>query len=161
MRPSYPYFWGPKDHRLFRYYQRLNRLAFVVAPVVIVVNEFLLRPKLIAQKLAPNSFFEYLVLILNAQLSGEVGFFLHLVLSIFSIIMVCVFVMQPKWASFPYKRALKSRLPTYSDYLQAHFYIENSNHSMSFFVWHHLLMWVALFIGFIIPCVALNLLRGI
>lgn len=158
---SYPYFLGPDEHRLFSHYRTLNGLAFVLMPLVFVLNEFLVRPHLNAYRELPEGIWAITVLLLSAQIPTSSGTTVMSALIVIAGCYAVCFFMLPKWGFRPSQMSMKSGLPTYIEYKSAVFFIQSTARRLAFFVWHSLLMRVSFFLGVFIPTMVINLFRSL
>ena len=157
----YPYFLGPDEHCLFNYYRNLNRWAFLLMPLVLVLNEFLVQPNLNAYRESPEGAWAIIALLLNAQIPTSSG---TLVLSGLIFALLCyasTFFLLPKWGFRASKLSVKSGLPKYVEYKSAVFFIESKAKRLAFFVWHSALMKVSFFLVVFIPTMVINFFRSL
>lgn len=161
---SYPFFLGPAEHRLLTYYRRLNRLGYILIPLIFLVNEFFVRPDLAVYKNAPETLWSIIALTLNAADTAD-----HVMPLIASIVLYSVFLtinllLLPKWGPRPTKIGMKSGLPPPRDvdvYGYAYFLISNPIQKFAFMCWHSVLMPVTAFFVSFMPCGFVNLLRSL
>lgn len=158
---SYPYFLGPDEHRLSNYYRRLNLLAYMFFPLIIVLNELLIRPHLPAYRESLNNVWSTIALALNAQVPASAAISIHLMMALFALCLAITFVSLPKWGLQATKASMKTGLPAYADYKSAYFQLENSIQRIGFFTWHFMLMRISFFFGVFMPCIGINLFRSL
>jgi hypothetical protein len=157
----YPFFLGPEEHRLFSYYRRINLWSYIFFPMIIALNELLIRPRLPAYRESPERFWSMLALLLNAQVPASVGVSIHVTLGLCALCLATTFVLLPKWGLRAAKISVKHGLPAYAEYKAAYFYFENSIQRFGFFMWHSVLMPVSFFFGVFVPCMVISLFRSL
>lgn len=160
---SYPFFLGPNEHCLYRYYRRLNMWGYVCIPLLIFINEVFARGNLLIYKKVPTNLLSIIVLTLNSQNIYSID--LQLILFVIFPLTLCyaiAYMLLPKWNIRANKIGMNAGLPsTLSEYEVAHFYIEKRIHEISFFIWHSVLMRVSLLFAIVIPCMTINFLRNL
>jgi hypothetical protein len=158
---NYPYFLGHEDHRLGDYYKTLNRLSFVLIPVLFALNELFVRPSILAFKASPERLWSIIALALNAQIPESAGASAYLVIALFMPVTAILFFVLPKWGVRATTAAMKSGLPSYTEYSCAHFQIKNLLQRTAFFGWHRVLMPIAFFLGICSLYMTINLFRSL
>ena len=158
---SYPYFLGPDEHRLFNFYRRLNLSAYLFFPLIIALNELLIRPHLPTYRESPNKLWSIIALALNAQVPVSAGISIYLMMALFALCLAITFVSLPKWGLRATRVSVKNGLPAYADYKNAYFYFENGIQRIGFSTWHFVLMRISFFVGVLMPCMGINLFRSL
>jgi hypothetical protein len=158
---SLPYFVGPDEHGLHKYYQTLNRIGIVGMVLVLLANEWFLRSRLPVYSATQDRLWSKVVLALNAETELLIGnaFFLSIVLVPLSCLIVSL--CQPKWGARASPRALKTSLPFQLGYDKVHFYFEHRIQQVGFFIWHYVLMQLAFLVGLVLPCFFIGFLRSL
>ena len=131
-----PFFFGPDEHRLDHYYQRLNRWALILVPLVLLFNEYLIRPKLpMYRKLQQQTLESFFAFALNAEIPHWVAAsFLFYGAIPFVLVLLVTFFSMPKWGSRATKTCMKSGLPSsIEEYQHAYFYIERNSQRVAFY----------------------------
>lgn len=158
---NYPFFLGPEGHHLGDYYKTLNRLSYMLTPVLFAVNEFFVRPSLPMYRASPERFWSVIALTLNAQTPESAGESAYLAIALFMLGVATFFLTLPKWGVRATTSGMKSGLPSYAEYSGAHFQIKNQLQNAAFFAWHRVLMPIAFFFGICSLCMTINLFRNL
>lgn len=160
MIPKIPYVMEPDEHRLGRFYRRLNRIGVAALVVIIVLNELLLRQHLPHYLNTPEEPWSLIVLVLNGKTPASVG---HVLVFLFAVLACCYaasYSLLPNWAKQKARKNLKRGLPNYEGYEDAYFFIDTKLQLLAFRLWHSVLMRMSFFLALVVPCMAINLFRA-
>lgn len=158
---KYPFFLGPNEHCLSDYYRQLNRWFYILSPLVLLANEFFIRPDLVGYKKTPDSIWSILALTLNAQIPLGHGMPIIFAIAMYSLCLAINFFMLPKWGVRPSKIGMKSGLPIDDGYKGAYFYIANPIQKNAFVFWNAISIRISFFFASFIPCMGINLFRSL
>lgn len=157
---NYPFFWGPAEHSLQAYYRRLNHLAFIVAPLMFLINELLVRPDLILYKKASNALWSIIALAFNAQLTLDQNMTVFVVFVIYAACLWASVLLLPKWSMRPSEIGMKSGLPPRdTNYENVYFWISNSIEKYAYIFWNSVLIPFSFFFGSFLIGMFINLIR--
>ncbi len=159
---NYPFFWGPAEHSLQAYYRRLNLLAFTLTPLMLLANEFLIRPDLADYRKIPNAVWSIIALALNAQITLDQYMTVWVVFVLYAACLGSIVLLLPKWGVRPTKIGMKSGLPPRdADYEHVYFCILNPMQKYAYMLWISVLMPLNYFFGSFVICMVINLLRSL
>jgi hypothetical protein len=158
---SYPFFLGPEEHGLPAYYRRLNRLGFILMPLVFVANEFFIRPDLSVYKKTPEALWSLIALTLNSEIPTTHTMPVIAAIALYSACLGINFYLLPKWGPRATKVGMKSGLPTNAEYETAYFQISNRIEKIAFMLWNTIFIRISIVLLSFFLCMFINLLRSL
>jgi hypothetical protein len=158
---KFPYFLGPDQHRLFEYYNVVNRIGFATMLALFGINEFFLRNNLPIYKGSTEKFWSKFVLVINAEIAPVAEGWFYIAIVLIPLAYLFILLLQPKWGERPSVRGLRKMVPYQIKYNEIHFYFESYFQRIGYYLWHYIFMMFSLLAVVITPVVLINLIRSL
>lgn len=158
---TYPYFLYPEQHQLATKQKTPNTLVVTAMLILLVFNEFLIRPTLPVIKNSPSGALQLFALTINGQFPLGKAHIAHFFMMALSASYLVIFVLLPKNGKIASDAVMKKSLPDLDELKDAIFFIETPLQNLAFLFWYRFLMRLTLLIVTILPCMLLNMFRSV